>query len=96
MQFLSISRRRPGADDAACASLIGAESERARELYAAGCLRQVWHRADVPGACLLWEAASAEEVRESLGTLPFAKAGLLDIEVIPIVPYRGFGPTNRP
>jgi muconolactone delta-isomerase len=92
MQFLSISRRRPGVTDEACAPWTAAEWERARELYAEGRLRQVWHRADRPGACLLWEAASAQEVQELLNTLPFAQAGLLNVEVIPLHPHRGFGP----
>jgi muconolactone delta-isomerase len=92
MQFLSISRRKPGVTDEACAPWVGAEAERARELYAEGWLRQIWHRADMPGACLLWEAAGVEQVNELLGTLPFAKAGLLDFEVIALAPYRGFAP----
>jgi muconolactone delta-isomerase len=95
VQFLSISRRKPGVTDEACAPWIAAEAERARELYAQGSLRQIWHRADMPGACLLWEAESVERVNELLSTLPFAKAGLLDIEVIPLTPYRGFAPTRR-
>jgi len=95
MQFLTISRRKPGVTDEECAPWIAAEAERARELYGEGWLRQIWHRADGPGACLLWESASAEQVNELLSTLPFMKAGLLDIEVIPLAPYRGFAPIRR-
>jgi muconolactone delta-isomerase len=92
MQFLSVSRTKPGFSDEQYAALRSDEAQRARELYSEGFLRQIWHRADVPGACLLWEAASAQEVREMLNTLPFAKAGMLEIEIIPLRPYGGFGP----
>jgi len=92
MQFLSVSRRRPGVSDDACAALSGDEAQRVRELYSEGLVRQVWHRADRPGACLLWEAASEQQVRDMLNTLPFARAEMLEIEIIPLMPYAGFGP----
>jgi hypothetical protein len=47
---------------------------------------------DKPGACLLWEAESDEQVRQILDTLPFVHAQLVDVEVIPLKPYRGFAP----
>lgn len=62
-----------------------------KELYAAGILRQIWKRGDMPGAALVWEAASEAEVRDALGTLPLAKAGMLEIvAVVPLEPYAGF------
>ena len=72
MQFLSISERRKGFAEEAYAGLAEQEMERARELYSAGLIRQIWHRADIPGACLLWEAESEEQVREVWETFPFA------------------------
>lgn len=69
------------------------ETARVRELYAAGLLRQIWKRGDIPGACLLWEAASEAEVRDAIASLPIFQAGLLEIvAVIPLEPYPGFGP----
>ena len=49
MQFLSISQRRRGFAEAEYAGLAEQEMERARELYAEGWIRQIWHRADAPG-----------------------------------------------
>jgi len=68
-----------------------------RELYSVGLLRQIWHRGDLHGACILWEAESEEQVREMLDTLPFARAKMLEIEIIPLAPYGGFAsvPANR-
>jgi muconolactone delta-isomerase len=93
MQFLSISRRRTDKfSDADFAALTDAEFDRARTLYAEGVLRQIWRRGDIPGACILWEASSAADVQTALGSLPMFKAGMLEVTVVPLQPYPGFGP----
>jgi muconolactone delta-isomerase len=96
MQFLAISKRldtKFAPTDLAV--LAEDEFERGRALYAQGFIRQIWHRADTPGACLLVEAESGQQVREMLSTLPFFQAGILDILVIPLKPYAGFGPRSQ-
>ena len=71
------------------------ETARVRELYAAGTLRQIWKRADMPGASILWEAASRAEVEAAIGSLPIFQAGLLEIvALVPLEPYPGFGPVS--
>jgi len=93
MQFLTISKRVDGTgSEHVLSTLIEAEFERGRTLYSLNFIRQIWHRADMPGACLLVEAESEQQVREMLGTLPFFRAGMLEIMVIPLKPYPGFGP----
>jgi muconolactone delta-isomerase len=94
MQFLSTSRRRTELfSEGQFAPLLEAEAQRVRTLYAEGIIRQIWRRGDLPGACILFEAASEEEVRGHLATLPLAAAGMLEIiSVIPLVPYPAFGP----
>jgi muconolactone delta-isomerase len=62
-----------------------------KALYATGLLRQVWKRADTPGAAILWEAASEAEVRAAIASLPIYQAGMLEVEsVVPLEPYPGF------
>ncbi len=93
MQFLSVSRRRTDAfpPEAFTPELVNGEAQRVRELYAAGILRQIWKRGDMPGAAILWEASSEAEVREALASLPLAKAGMLEIlSLLPLQPYPGF------
>ena len=94
MQFLSISRRRTELfSEGQFAPLLEAEAQRVRTLYADGVIRQIWRRGDLPGACIVFEAASEDEVRAQLATLPLAAAGMLEIiAVIPLQPYPGFGP----
>ncbi|MGC2400601.1 MAG: muconolactone Delta-isomerase family protein [Acidobacteriaceae bacterium] len=92
MQFLSISQRRQGFAEEMYAGLAEQEMDRARELYAAGWIRQIWHRVDTPGACLLWEAGSADEIHALWNTFPFAKAGMTEMTLVPLKPYGGFRP----
>jgi muconolactone delta-isomerase len=95
MQFLTVSRRRTEAfpPDAFTPELSAREGQRAKELYAAGILRQIWKRGDVPGATLIWEANSEAEVRAAIASLPIFQAGMLEIVLFaPLEPYPGFGP----
>jgi muconolactone delta-isomerase len=95
MQFLSVSRRRTEAfpPDAFTPELAAREAQRAKELYASGLLRQIWKRADTPGAAILWEAESEAEVSDAIASLPIYQAGMLEIVVLtPLEPYPGFGP----
>jgi muconolactone delta-isomerase len=93
MQFLSLSRRRADRfSDAEFAALVDAEIAQARALYADGFIRQIWHRSDVPGACILLEADSLEQAGARLHTLPMIRAGMLEVSIVPLVPYAGFSP----
>jgi muconolactone delta-isomerase len=72
--------------------LIARETQRVKDLYAAGILRQIWKRGDIPGAAILWEAASEAEVHAALASLPIFQAGMLEIlALVPLEPYPGFG-----
>ncbi len=87
MQFLSLSRRRTDEfpPEAFTADLIAQETAR---------VRQLWKRGDIPGAGILWEAASIDEVRAAIHSLPIYRAGLLElVALVPLEPYPGFGPS---
>jgi muconolactone delta-isomerase len=91
MQFLAITRRR--VDDfteAQFAEHLPAEGARARELYAAGVVREIHSRGDIPGAVLLVEAADLAEAKAAVGSLPFAQLEMMDVDYVPLKPYRGF------
>jgi len=94
MQFMTLSRRRTELfSEGQFLPLLEAETQRARTLYSEGIVRQIWHRGDMPGACMLIEAASEAEVRDILGTLPLVAAGMLEVvSIVPLKPYGGFGP----
>jgi muconolactone delta-isomerase len=97
MQFISLSRRSVDAfpPETFTPELLAREGQRVKELYAAGILRQVWKRGDVPGAAILWEVSGEAEVRAALASLPIYQAGMLEIVAFaPLEPYPGFGPTQ--
>ena len=94
MQFLSLSRRLVDKfpPEAFTPELLKAETARVRELYSAGTLRHVWKRGDTPGAGILWEAASLDEVQAAIESLPIYQAGLLEVvALVPLETYPGFG-----
>jgi hypothetical protein len=93
MQYISLSRRRVEAfpPEAFTPELIDREGQRVKALYAAGLIRQVWKRGDVPGAVIVWEAATEYEVRSAIASLPIFQAGKLEIVLVaPLEPYPGF------
>ncbi|MGO4325964.1 muconolactone Delta-isomerase family protein [Cupriavidus sp. 2TAF22] len=94
MQFLALSRMRTDLyADADFAPYLEDEAQRARTLYAEGHLRQIWYRGDERGAVSILEAGSLGEAQAMVDSLPLVKAGMLQIlHVIPLLPYRGFGP----
>ncbi len=93
MQFLSISRRILDNPAAFTPELLAEETNRARQLYSQGVLRQIWKRGDMPGATILWEAGAIAEVEAAIHSLPIYQAGLLEIvALVPLEPYPGFGP----
>lgn len=95
MQFLSVSRRRTEAfpAEAWTPELLASEGQRVRELYAAGVIRSIWRRKDMPGAAILIETADENEARAALESLPLAQRGMLEVVVFTALePYPAFGP----
>ena len=97
MQFISLSRRRVDVfpPEAFTPELMARETLRVKQLYAAGVLRQIWMRGDIPGASILWEVADEAEAKAALASLPIHQAGMLEIvALVPLQPYPGFGATQ--
>ena len=95
MQFLSVSRRKLDVFPAEkwTAELMESESQRVREMYAAGSLRSIWRRKDMPGAVMLLEAEDEAGAKALVESLPLAKLGMLEFVVVTqLEPYPGFGP----
>jgi muconolactone delta-isomerase len=94
-QFIALLRRNceEFPEPAFTPELMEAEAEQARRLYGNGFTRQIWGRGDHPGAAMIIEAASADDVRAGLATLPLIANGMLLLDVlVPLNPYRGFLP----
>lgn len=93
MQLLAILRAVPGATPAAFAPLMQAEEQRVWSLYVGETLRTM-HWSGDPRApetirvVFALETASTEEAEAALATLPMVRAGLLNVELIPLSPWR--------
>lgn len=95
MQFISISRRLTESySEEQFAAYIEAERERVRELYRDGVVRAIWSRKDKPGAVMLLECADEAAARAAVDTLPLARHGMLEIQILPLSPYPAFCPST--
>lgn len=95
MQFLALTRRRTEVfpPEQWTPEAIEGEGQRVRELYTAGVVRSIWRRKDMPGAAILLEAASEDEARAALATLPLAQNGMAELVLLTqLHPYAGFAP----
>ena len=70
---------------------LRAEARRAWELHQSDHIRELYFRADRSVAVLILECADTKEAEQVLETLPLVQAGLIRFDVIPLVPYPGFG-----
>jgi muconolactone delta-isomerase len=86
MQFLVICRPDPGGDPEQFARLVPFETEKLRELAAAGTLTGAWNPGPPgrPGAVLMLEAADEDEIASILATLPLVQADEITTEIIPL------------
>lgn len=95
MEFLAVTRRRTERfSEADFAAVLDAEAHTARTLYAEGIIRAINGRGDVPGAVIRLEAASLAEARAALARLPLHQQGMMDMDILPLTPYRGFVPQS--
>jgi muconolactone delta-isomerase len=90
MKILAIEKEVPGVADGDFAPHLKAEAARVWELHQAGVIRELYFRADWPGAVLTLECGGVEEAADVLDTLPLVKAGLIAFDIIPLKAYPGF------
>ena len=89
MRFVIVATRSETASpDEFTPEILQAESKTAFKLMADDFLRELYSRTDGKGAILVVEAASEDEVKEKLGTLPLAQKNLLSAEIYGIKAYR--------
>lgn len=91
MKILAMEVEREGVSPEQFEPHLKAESWRAWALYREGVIRELYFRADRSAAVLILECADTTEAQQVLETLPLVQAGLIRFDVIPLVPYTGFG-----
>jgi hypothetical protein len=90
MKILALERERPGTRPSDFAPELGAEASSIWRLYQDGIIRELYFRQDRSEAILILECADTAEARQVLGGLPLVRSGLIDFEIIPLIPYPGF------
>jgi hypothetical protein len=90
MKIIAIEKEVPGVLDTAFEPLLPAEAAAAWALHQEGVIRELYFRADRHEAVLVLECADLADAQERLAELPLVHAGLIDFELIPLVPYDGF------
>lgn len=91
MKMVAIARRRKDKDPAEFAKFGDAEWRKAFSFVVDGFTREIYSMADGGGAVMIIEAESVEAAQAKFSTLPFVQNDLLDVEVIALTAYRGFG-----
>lgn len=90
MKFLALERERSVETKFDLAPFLHAEARRVWELYLSATIREIYFRADQPTAVLVLECEDEEEAQASLASLPLVQAGLIEFEILPLIPYPGF------
>jgi uncharacterized protein YciI len=91
MKFLAITRRHTDRfSETQFAEHLPAEADQARANYASGVFREIYSRGDVPGAVIVIEAPDLDAAAGLMAALPLSQHEMMEVEVIPLRPYRGF------
>jgi hypothetical protein len=72
------------------APLLREEAQRIWELFQEGIVREAYFRGDRKEAVLILEARDVRAAQASLDTLPLVEEGLIEFDLVPLVPYDGF------
>jgi hypothetical protein len=91
MKILALEREKPNVTAEQFSPHLRAEAARVWELYQAGVLREIYFSQDRHEAVLILECVDGPEAQQVLNSLPLVKAGLITFDIIPLVPYSGFG-----
>jgi hypothetical protein len=90
MQHFFLLRLRSGSAqrDTLTPELVGQEIECVQRLLKSGIVHAAWKRTDSVSIALLFDGLNEAMCRGVIETLPFSKAGILEIQmVVPMEPY---------
>jgi hypothetical protein len=90
MKILALERERPGAAAEQFQPYFRAEAFQAWELYQSGIIRELYFQQEEHTAVLVLECSDRKEAQLALARLPLVQAGLIEFDLLPLVPYDGF------
>ena len=57
------------------------------QAYKNGIVREIYSRQDRPGVAIILECTSVDEAKEAFADFPLVRAGLIEIDAIPLGPF---------
>ncbi|NDJ84487.1 MAG: superoxide dismutase [Chloroflexi bacterium] len=96
MRILAIERETPSATAEQFKPHLKAEAARVWALYESGIIREIYFDEAQHTAVILLECASLEAARQALESLPLVQLGLIEFEIIRLIPYTGFARLFEP
>jgi len=85
MKIIAYDHFRPGVTKRNISDLLKQEMAHVWELQKAGVIREIYSRADAPGAVVIFECGTLDEVKEHVAAFPLSKTGLLDWDFLALV-----------
>jgi hypothetical protein len=86
MKIVAYDQLKPGvAKESIPLNLLKEEMTYAWRLQKAGVIREIYGRADAPGAVIVFECGTVDEVKDYVAAFPLAKAGLLEWTFLPLI-----------
>ena len=90
MKILAIEKEVPGVKEEQYIPHLKQEALQVWNLYRAGKIREFYFSKD-NFAVLILECLEEKEASEILDSLPLVKEGLIEFDIISLLPYPGFG-----
>ena len=88
MKILVLARRDDRVPTEAMQPHFQAEVQAIWDLYTQGIVREMYTRADQPGAAILMvEGETIQAARHALAKLPLVELNMIDLEMIPFAPF---------
>jgi len=90
MKILALEKESPGVTAGQIQPLLKEEARCVWALQQSGLIREIYFEAGRHTSVLMLECADSEAARHALAALPLVRAGLIEFELVPLVPYDGF------
>jgi len=96
VRILALERPGRNASGAFKEELLHDEAAAVWKLYVSGVIRDLHFTANDHRAVVMLESSSADDAARALSVLALVRAGLIEFELIPLLPYDGFARLFEP
>jgi hypothetical protein len=86
MKIIAYDHFKPGVHkESVKPALLMEEMTHVWQLQKAGVIREIYGRADAPGAVIVFECGTVDDVKNYVAAFPLSKAGFLDWDFLPLI-----------